>query len=303
MHDSADTDGSILVERARVTRHDRYPGAQHVLAFAAPGIAERARPGSFVHMDCGPEWLLRRPMSIMSASDGEIEILFKQVGHGTLTLAELVPGDASELIGPIGNHFTQIPGFSRKLLIGGGVGLPPMIYYAEALAAAGEPPPIVLAGSELPFPFELEPAALDIPGTTFDAPLAIKRLQDRGIPNRLASWADLPGCFRGFITTLGDEILSALDESVRSEVALYACGPTPMLEAVAGLARDHALPAQVSLEEYMACAVGGCAGCTVEVATENGPAMQRVCVDGPVFDAAAVFPATPLADSEEIEFE
>src|SRR5699024_1889212 len=77
------TDGSILVERARVARHDRHPGAQHVLAFAAPGIAERAAPGSFVHMDCGPEWLLRRPMSIMSAAGGEIEILFKQVGHGT----------------------------------------------------------------------------------------------------------------------------------------------------------------------------------------------------------------------------
>jgi dihydroorotate dehydrogenase electron transfer subunit len=297
------TDASILVERARVTRHDRYPGAQHVLAFAAPGIAERAAPGGFVHMDCGPEWLLRRPMSIMAAAGGEIEVLFKQVGHGTLTLADLEPGDESELIGPIGNHFTAIDGQPRKLLIGGGVGIPPMIYYAEALVAAGEPAPIVLAGSELPFPFELEPATLEVPGASIDSALAIKRLQQRGIPNRLASWADLPGCHHGFITTLGDDILSALEESARGETALYACGPTPMLGAVAELARKHALPAQVSLEEYMACAVGGCAGCTVEVATPDGPAMQRVCVDGPVFDAARVFPAAPFAQPEEVETE
>lgn len=298
-----DTTGSILVEKARVTRHDRYPDAQHVLAFAAPGIAERAEPGSFVHMDCGPEWLLRRPMSIMSAAGGEIEILFKQIGHGTLTLAELEPGEESELIGPIGNTFTSVPHRPRRLLIGGGVGIPPMIFHAEALMAAGEPAPIVLAGSELPFPFELEPAGLDVPGAGIEAPLAIARLQRRGIPNRLASWADLPGCFRGFITTLADEILAAGGAARRSRTALYACGPTPMLSAVADLARRHALPCQVSLEEYMACAVGGCAGCTVEVETDSGAAMQRVCVDGPIFEAADVFPAEPMEEPEETEFE
>ncbi|MEM8682630.1 MAG: dihydroorotate dehydrogenase electron transfer subunit, partial [Pseudomonadota bacterium] len=66
------------------------------------------------------------------------------------------------------------------------------------------------------------------------------------------------------------------------------CGPTPMLRAVASLAAKHAVSCQVSLEEYMACAVGGCAGCAVRVTTESGPAMKRVCVDGPVFDGASV---------------
>lgn len=282
---------SIVVERARVTRHEHHDGAQHVLAFAAPEIAARAQPGSFVHMDCGPEWLLRRPMSIMSVTDEEIEILFKQVGHGTLTLAELEPGDESELIGPIGNRFTSIPDYPRKLLIGGGVGIPPMIYFAEALVTAGEPAPVVLAGSELPFPFALEPSRLELPGARIDHALSLCRLTRRGVPNRLASWAGIPGSFRGFITTLADNILSEMPNKAHSETALYACGPTPMLEAVAKLAAEHGLPCQVSLEEYMACAVGGCAGCTVEVATENGPAMKRVCVDGPVFDATTVFPA------------
>ena len=72
---------------------------------------------------------------------------------------------------------------------------------------------------------------------------------------------------------------------------IFACGPTPMLAAVARLAREFGLPCQVSLEEYMACAVGGCAGCAVQVETPEGPAMKRVCVDGPVFAAQAVFPA------------
>ena len=80
---------------------------------------------------------------------------------------------------------------------------------------------------------------------------------------------------------------------MRAEIAVYACGPTPMLKACAALARRHQLPAQVALEEFMACGVGGCAGCTVEVTTTQGiRAMKRVCVDGPVFDAEAVFPGS-----------
>jgi dihydroorotate dehydrogenase electron transfer subunit len=71
---------------------------------------------------------------------------------------------------------------------------------------------------------------------------------------------------------------------------LYGCGPEPMLTAVAALAREYMLPCQLSLEEYMACAVGGCAGCVVPVHEPAGLAMRRVCVDGPVFDAAAVYP-------------
>ena len=75
----------------------------------------------------------------------------------------------------------------------------------------------------------------------------------------------------------------------RGEVEIFSCGPTPMLRAVAALAAEFALPCQVSLEEYMACAVGGCAGCAVRVTSETGEAMKRVCVDGPVFEASSVF--------------
>jgi dihydroorotate dehydrogenase electron transfer subunit len=92
------------------------------------------------------------------------------------------------------------------------------------------------------------------------------------------------------VSQLADHWLSALSATERAEVEIYACGPTPMLKAVALIAQAHQVPAQVCLEEYMACAVGGCAGCTVPVHGPEGVAMKRVCVDGPVFTAASVYP-------------
>jgi dihydroorotate dehydrogenase electron transfer subunit len=110
-----------------------------------------------------------------------------------------------------------------------------------------------------------------------------------GVPSRLASKAGFPGCFDGFVTQLADQWLDTLDPASKAQVEVFSCGPTPMLEAMAKVAAKHDVPCQVSLEEFMACAVGGCAGCTVKVLTPDGPAMKRVCVDGPVFDSRAVF--------------
>ena len=109
------------------------------------------------------------------------------------------------------------------------------------------------------------------------------------MPSRLASRADFPGCFPGMVTELADAWLGSLGPAELEQVEIFCCGPTAMLEASAQLARRHGVPCQVSLEEFMACAVGGCAGCTVRVRTPSGPAMKRVCVDGPVFDADTVF--------------
>ena len=117
-------------------------------------------------------------------------------------------------------------------------------------------------------------------------------LEEWGIASRLASRAGFAGCFKGFVTELADAWLGALPPQELQKVEIFACGPTPMLAAAARLARRHGVACQVSLEEFMACAVGGCAGCTVRVDTPTGAAMKRVCVDGPVFDAYTVFAAT-----------
>lgn len=244
-------------------------------------------------------------MSVMGAwrERGEIELLFKEVGHGTINLARLRPGDSVNLIGPIGNAFTPLRKRPLRLLLGGGVGIPPILFFAEELAALGEPAPWVVAGSELPFPFATAPASLEMPGVSRVDMRSLARLEERGIANRLASREGLPGTFHGLVTELAETVIRAVPAADRERIAVYACGPTPMLAACAALAHRHRLPCQVSLEEYMACAVGGCAGCTVEVAAESGPAMKRVCVDGPVFDAKAVFPETPFPQPLEPEFD
>ena len=114
-------------------------------------------------------------------------------------------------------------------------------------------------------------------------------LDDWGIGCRLASLQGFAGCFQGYVTELAEQWIRSLNMQALSEVEIFACGPHPMLEAVAQLAAAHDIPCQVSLEEFMACGVGGCAGCVVEVQTPQGPAMKRVCVDGPVFNAETVF--------------
>lgn len=270
-----------------------YPADQFVLRVQAPRIAERARPGSFAHITCDPAVPMRRPLSIMRADReaGWIEFLYKFVGEGLRHLASRREGDTVSVVGPIGQPFELHPERPRPLLIGGGVGIPPMIFVSERLLeddrAAWQP--LVLMGSEIPFPFESRPSTIMVPGIP-EGVIATHPLLDAwGLPCRLASWQDYAGCFHGFITDLAREWLGSLDEVQRTQVEVLACGPTPMLEATAALAREFDLPCQVSLEEFMACAVGGCAGCTVEVMTPDGPAMKRVCVDGPVFDAATVF--------------
>ena len=113
-------------------------------------------------------------------------------------------------------------------------------------------------------------------------------LESWNVPTRLATLSGFDGCFDGYVTDLADRWLSTLSDAELVKTEVLACGPTPMLRAVAELAARYELPCQVSLEEYMACAVGGCAGCAVRISTPEGDAMKRVCVDGPVFDAATV---------------
>ena len=284
--------GTIFLEDARVLEHRAFPGAQFVMRLAAPRCAAAATPGSFVHLTCGPDLPMRRPLSIMRTNvrDGWVEVLYKVAGHGLAELALRQPGETLSCLGPIGRGFTASPARPRLLLVGGGVGIPPMVFLAEVLAAAkGAWKPLVLMGSELPYPFELITSRLAVSGLPGSATAGMPLLESLGVPSRLASLSGFPGCHRGFVTELADFWLASLSAEERAEVELFTCGPHGMLVAVAALARAHGVPCQVSLEENMACGVGGCAGCTVLVQTPEGPAMKRVCVDGPVFDAATVF--------------
>jgi dihydroorotate dehydrogenase electron transfer subunit len=292
---SAEHRGTIFLEDARVLDQKPFDGDQYVIRVEAPRCAGRAEPGSFVHMSVDAAIPMRRPLSIMRADAhaGWIEMLYKVVGSGLHALAARKPGETVSVLGPIGKGFTLHPDKPRTLLIGGGVGIPPMVFLADRLREDRRArwKPLVLMGSEIPFPFRTRPSKILVPGIPAGAIACMPMLDEWDIPSRLASKSDFPGCFDGFVTQLGDAWLSSLGPAELAEVEIFSCGPTPMLKASAELARKYNVACQVSLEEFMACAVGGCAGCTVLVQTDDGPAMKRVCVDGPVFDAYRVFAA------------
>ena len=283
---------TINVELAEIISQDSYPGDQFILRVRAPKIAAEAKPGSFVHIQCSPSLPMRRPISIMKTepTTGMVDFLYKVLGEGTRQLALRKQGEVLDILGPIGKPFQLHKKYKRPLLIGGGVGMPPMIFIADELKKNRSLyQPFMILGSEVPFPFTAQPSQFIIPGVPSDVTATMPLMEDWNIPCRLASMQGYPGCYEGYVTELARLWLNNLSDDERNEVEIFSCGPHPMLQAVADLAKEFNIPCQVSLEEFMACAVGGCAGCVVEVKTEQGPAMKRVCVDGPVFDASTVF--------------
>ena len=262
--------GTIFVEAGEVLSHEAWPGDQYVLRLHAPKCAAASGAGTFVHVTCDEELPMRRPLSIMRSADDWIEVLYKVVGEGLHLLARKQPGDIVSLLGPIGQPFQYHRERPNALLIGGGVGIPPMIYIADEMRRDPDTwRPLAILGSEIPFPFELQASSLPVAGIDDAVSSTMPLLEGWGIPARLTSLQGYAGCYNGFVTDLADRWLQNLSAHERGGVEIY-------------------LPCQVSLEEFMACAVGGCAGCTVRIETPGGPAMKRVCVDGPVFDAATV---------------
>ncbi len=283
--------GTIALEDGRLLDRQAFPGEQYILRIEAPKCAAQAQPGAVVQLTCDPDFPMLRPLSSLRAEPaaGGIEVLFKVVGTGLAALAARTVGDTLSVLGPIGHGFAPHPGRPLTLLIGGGVGIPPVVFLAERLAARSDArwQPLVLMGSEIPFPFATRPSTILVPGMPEGVIASMPYLESRGVPSRLASQSGFPGCYDGFVTALADEWLESLPEARFAGLEIFACGPTPLLAAT--LAKSWGLPCQVALEEFLACGVGGCAGCAVRVETDAGPAMKRVCVDGPVFDAYAVF--------------
>lgn len=285
--------GTLFLEDAKILSQDVFSDDQFILRVRAPKCAAHAQAGSFAHITCDPLLPMRRPLSIMrvDAQAGWVDFLYKIVGDGLRLLSQRTIGETISVLGPIGKPFALHERYRRPLLLGGGVGIPPMVFLADALRHQSDYSPVLFMGSEVPFPFSLVTSRLDVAGIDPSSNQTLELLEHWNIPARLATLQGYDGCFDGYVTQAAARWLDTLNAQERAEVEVFACGPTPMLEACAKLARDFNLPAQVSLEEHMACAVGGCAGCTVLVNTENGQSMQRVCVDGPVFDAREVFPA------------
>ena len=282
----------IFEEKAEIVDQVKFEADQFVTIVKAEKSSQTAKPGQFAFVECGGDTLLRRPLSYLRSSkeDGTVEFMYKTVGHGLESLSQLKKGDEIKIMGPIGNGFAIPSGKKSAILIGGGVGIPPVLFMGEEIKKInGGIDLVAFFGSEIPFPFETCDSDLVMPGLDFSVKKTIDDMEKLGIPCRLSSQAGYEGCHLGYVTELAKSMIETLSDGEKTETIIYACGPESMLKAVAKLAKDDQLDCVLSLEEYMACAIGGCAGCTVRVLEDGHERMKRVCVDGPVFDAEQLY--------------
>ncbi len=279
---------TIYSTKAKIVKHNKFLAKQFIITLLAPDIVSNIVAGQFIHIQCDKYLLLKRPMSIMLVDKdaGTIDLLYKIVGLGTQLLSKQKIGTELEIIAPIGNGF-NISAKAKPLLLGGGVGMPPIIAIAQTIKDNNYYNPFVILGSEVPFPFTSKISNIAKNFTNANRTMAL--LEDWHISCRLTSMQNYDGVYQGYITDLAILYLDSLSADELEQIEIYACGPNIMLEAVAKLSFKYNLPCQISLEEYMACAVGGCAGCVVEVNKDSVKSMQKVCVDGPIFDARVIF--------------
>jgi dihydroorotate dehydrogenase electron transfer subunit len=260
---------------APVLSNIRLSPQYNVVALEAPAIACVARPGQFVMVKPAPglEPLLRRPFSIFEVvrdAAGEpvgVSILSKAIGITTRQIHALEPGDTVQCLGPLGRAFSM-PGTGQDAwMVAGGVGLAPFATLAEALRARGTD------------------TTLFYGGRTHDDLFYLDLFETLGVRLVLATEDGSRG-ERGRITV---PLERALGEARDSDVTLYACGPEPMLAAVAHIAARHGRRCEVSVERVMGCGMGGCYSCVVPALDGSGRQhFVRSCVTGPVFDAASL---------------
>ena len=222
-------------------------------------MAGKACVGQFLHVKCGSERLLRRPVSICSVKDGLLRMVFEVKGDGTRWLSERRRGDSLDIIGPLGNGFSFPEG--EIAVVGGGIGVPPMLFAAKS--AKGQVTAILgfRDSSRIILTDEFEPLCADVIITTDDGSFG----------------------YHGAVTAPLTDLIETGDIG-----AVLACGPRAMLSAVAELCSQNGVPCQVSLEERMGCGVGACMVCSCATIIDGKEHMSRVCKDGPVFDAGMV---------------
>jgi dihydroorotate dehydrogenase electron transfer subunit len=231
----------------------------HVLSFSSPAMSRLIRPGQFLNLKveeaCEP--LLRRPFSAYRIEKTTIEIVFNVVGRGTAALRRMKQGDLLDVLGPLGKPFkTDDPGYDTGVLIGGGLGVAPLPLVTAALKEQGK-------------------TVVTFLGARSGAQLVTDHLED---PHTATD--DGSKGFHGNVVELASAILRK--NPVRRP-KIFACGPMPMLRAVAAFARASEIPCEVSLEGPMGCGIGICQGCPVEL---SGPekSYALMCKDGPTFD-------------------
>lgn len=244
------------VEICKVLSNSKLAEDIYDMVISCPEIAQQAKPGQFIEIypDNGVN-LLARPISICEINNGTIRVVFQKVGKGTDLFSKLVVGDEIRVLGPCGNGYTLKEGTS--LLVGGGIGVPPLLETCKQLK--GEKIVVLgfRSGSFLAEEFEKYGARVYI--STDDGSVGFKG---------------------NVVDLIKSENLSA-DH-------IYSCGPKIMLKFLSQLAMEKDIDTQVSMEERMACGIGACVGCVVKIKDGDAWTFKKVCKDGPVFDCKEV---------------
>ncbi len=229
---------------------------------SCPQMAQQAQPGQFLHVKVDG-FSLRRPISIcrIGKEESTLRMVFEVRGEGTAALSQLREGDQVDLIGPLGNGFPLLSPDKKVVVVGGGIGVPPML---ETAARYGSNATAIIG-------FRNQGAVI---------------LEDEfralGCDTRLATDDGSAG-FHGFVTQLLDQRLQEGKPDL-----ICACGPAGMLKGVVKLAQEAQVPCKISLEERMGCGVGACLVCACKTVKDGREIFSHVCKDGPVFDGNEV---------------
>ena len=257
---------------ARVAKNESLSGGYFRLSLAGCHPLGASRPGQFVMLrgDWERDPLLPRAFSLLSVgSDGEAAILAKTVGRGTALLERAAVGAPISVLGPLGTAFPAPSSEFVDLLVGGGVGIPPMYLQAAAAARVG-----LAHRSEILYGGR---RSVDL--------VLLDEMRAFGVGLHLATEDGTAGR-QGRITA---ELESRLAIHAGKPIRIMACGPNAMLWAVGRIARERGIPCFISVEEQMACGIGVCLGCAVPARSRP---FRYVCKDGPVFDAADILDVT-----------
>ena len=257
-----------------LSRKEVAPGI-FLIKLSAPSVAQEALPGQFIHIKCSIDNypLLRRPISIhrIDKEKGEIYILFQIVGEGTKLLSQRLIGDDLDIIGPIGNGFNIYPESRKILIIGGGIGVAPLLALCEESIRQGSEVRVLIGAQKKELVigeenFRKSGAKVDV--VTNDGSYK----------------------YKGLVTDLLERIIK---EGWLAD-QIFACGPKLKLKKVVEVSLEAHIDCQVSLEERMACGIGACLGCVCKIKTRDKKEdkvkyeFKRVCVDGPIFEGSEV---------------
>ncbi|MGE5423422.1 MAG: dihydroorotate dehydrogenase electron transfer subunit [Ignavibacteriales bacterium] len=256
------------VEKALVVRHREIVPGFYELEFIAPSIARDVLPGQFVNVRVSNSYdpLLRRPFSIYDVDKklGSITVFYKVVGRGTSLLSRTHIEHRLDVMGPLGTPFSVSKDIKSAYLIGGGVGIAPLVYLAKILNQNKVKFKVLMGASTAGF-------------------LAGKDMLNKlGVPLMISTDDGSEG-MRGRVTDLLKDQLSA-----NACDFIYSCGPEPMLAQVTEIAQEYGIPGELSLEEHMACGVGACLGCAHQVKEDDTFRFAKVCCEGPIFKIGQV---------------